>query len=260
MSQNIDYSILDTPDLLQFVFYPRPDTSKAPANAQDYSLPVGDGISLGARFYVHNPGSPSLLYFHGNGEVASDYDEIAPFYLGRGINLFVADYRGYGKSGGMPTIQSLLTDAHPVFTAFKEILRSEGYTAGIFVMGRSLGSMPAVELAARYQDEIKGLIIESGFASLLKVINHLGYPTRLPETIGPGFPNRETIKRVSLPTLFLHGERDSLIPLSEASDLFQNAAGEKSLVIIRGAEHNDIMWRDTEKYFNAISEFVFKGL
>ncbi|MFA5317337.1 MAG: alpha/beta hydrolase [Dehalococcoidales bacterium] len=256
MSQNIDYSILDTPALLQFVFYPRPDNGPAPDCARDYALPTGDGITLGSRFYRHHQDSPSILYFHGNGEVASDYDEIAPLYLEKGLNLFVVDYRGYGQSDGTPTIRNLLADAHPSFQAFQEIRSMEGFSAGIFVMGRSLGSAPAIELAASYPDEIRGLIIESGFASLAEVLSHLGYPTGLPASINPDFPNRETIRRVSLPSLFLHGELDSLIPISESQDLFQNTAGEKSMVTISSAEHNDIMWRDPARYFGAISDFV----
>lgn len=256
MSGGIDYATLDTPALLQFVFYPRPGGAPAPGGAHDYALPVDSGVSLSGRFYRHRQDWPSLLYFHGNGEVASDYDEIAPLYREKGLNLFVVDYRGYGRSGGMPTIRSLLADAHPVFRAFQEIRRKEGFTDGLFVMGRSLGSAPAIELAAGYPDEIKGLIIESGFASLALVLSHLGYPAGLPAAIGPGFPNRDTARRVSLPVLILHGERDSLVPVSEAHDLFQNIAGEKSMVIIRGAEHNDIMWRDPPKYFGAISDFV----
>ncbi|MFH0941599.1 MAG: alpha/beta hydrolase [Chloroflexota bacterium] len=256
ISREIDYATLDTPSLLQFVFYPRPGNAPAPDGAQDYALPVDNGVSLSCRFYRHRPDSPSLLYFHGNGEVASDYDEIAPLYREKGLNLFVVDYRGYGRSGGMPTIRSLLADAHPVFRAFQEIRRKEGDTGGLFVMGRSLGSAPAIELAASYPDEIKGLIIESGFASLAIVLSHLGYPAGLPAAIGPGFPNRDAARRVSLPVLILHGEQDSLVPISEARDLFQNIAGEKSLVIIGGAEHNDIMWRNPARYFGAVSDFV----
>lgn len=252
----IDYVALDTPGLLQFVFYPRQSSTQAPDGARDYALPVDSGIILGSRFYVHHPDSPSLLYFHGNGEVSSEYDEIAPLYHQKSLNLFVVDYRGYGRSGGIPTIRSLLADAHPVFCAFGEIRQREGFTGNIFVMGRSLGSAPAIELGSSYPNEIRGLIIESGFSSLTNVLEHLGYPDGLPEAVGLGFPNHDAIRRVSLPVLFIHGEQDSLVPISEAHDLFRNTAGEKTMVIIKGAEHNDIMWRDPPKYFGAISDFV----
>ena len=77
MSFYTEYSKLDIPDILQFVFYPRRDTSKGPSNSTDYFVPVGNDVSIGCRFYVHNHSSPSVLFFHGNGEVVSDYDTIA---------------------------------------------------------------------------------------------------------------------------------------------------------------------------------------
>lgn len=256
MPPKIDYSALDTPSLLQFVFYPRQSRAPAPDGARDYALPVDDGVSLSSRFYVHHPDSPSILFFHGNGEVSSDYDEIAPFYRQQNLNLFVVDFRGYGKSGGIPTVHSLLTDSHLVLSAFEKIRQQEGFKNSLFVMGRSLGSAPAIELAASYPDKIQGLIIESGFSSLAKILEHLYYPDRLPGAIGDGFPNHDAIQRVRLPTLFIHGEQDSLVPINEARDLFQNTAGEKTMVTIEGAEHNDIMWQNPPKYFGAISDFV----
>ena len=106
------YSILDRPEVLQFIFYPRKDVSKSPPNSTDCSVPVGEGTSIGCRFYVHSHESPSILLFHGNGEVVSDYDGIAPIYHHTGLNLFVADYRGYGASGGTPTFTNMVSDAH----------------------------------------------------------------------------------------------------------------------------------------------------
>ena len=95
---------------------------------------------------------------YGNGDVVSDYDGIAPIYNQQGINLFVTDYRGYGSSGGVPTFTSMITDAHRIFEAFLGILHNEHYTSDVFAMGRSLGSMSAIELAYSYQEQVKGLI------------------------------------------------------------------------------------------------------
>jgi len=251
------YSILDRPEILQFTFYPRKDVRRGPPNSNDYLVPVEDEVSIGCRFYIHHHGSPSILFFHGNGEVVSDYDSIAPLYNQRGINLFVADYRGYGSSGGIPTFTSMVDDAHRIFEAFLDIRRNEHHSSDVFVMGRSLGSICAIELASCYQDQMKGLIIESGFASILRLINYLGFST---ESLGMNdttFPNMAKIRSIALPTLILHGEDDSLIPVAEAGDLFENAAAKrKRLVIINGADHNDIMLVGMERYFTAIREFV----
>jgi len=258
MSHQADYSALDRPELLQFVFYPRKDFTAPPPNATDHLIPVEKGVSISCRFYVHHRDSPSILFFHGNGEVVSDYDYIAPIYNQLGINLFVADYRGYGSSGGVPTFTSMVADAHHLFKGFRGILQEGGYGGRVFLMGRSLGSISAIELASHYGEKIKGLILESGFASTVRLMTRLGFPKELLGITDFGFPNLAKIRTVTLPTLIIHAEFDSLIPLTEARDLFENVATkEKRLVIIPGADHNTIMMVGIGPYFKAIEEFVF---
>lgn len=257
MSQ-ADYSALDRPEILAFVFYPRKDFTRTPSNASDYFITVDKDISISCRFYVHSRSSPSILYFHGNGEVVSDHDYIAPMYNQLGINLFVADFRGYGASQGQPTLSNMVSDATVIFKAFAGILHRENYGQDIFVMGRSLGSISAIEIAYRYQEEIKGLIIESGFAALINLLFHLGFATAPLGIKDPEFPNLASIRTITVPTLIIHGEYDQIIPATEGEVLFHNsAAGDRRLLIIPGASHNDIIWIGKERYFQAIKEFVF---
>jgi alpha-beta hydrolase superfamily lysophospholipase len=253
-----DYSALDRPEILSFIFYPRKDLSEAPSNASDHLIPVDKDVSISGRFYISNQSSPSIIYFHGNGEVVSDHDHIAPMYNQLGINLFVADYRGYGASQGRPTFSSMIADAPIIFKAFTDILNQGHYDGSIFVMGRSLGSVSAIEIACRYQEQMKGLIIESGFASVINLLTHLGFPIEYLGLIDVDFPNRAKVRTITVPTLIIHGEYDSLIPSSEAQALFHNVAAEdKRLVIIPQANHNDIMWAGMERYLEAIRELVF---
>jgi len=257
MTTDSRYSMLDSPEILQFTFYPRQEAHEGPPNSVDHFVPVGEEIAIGCRFYVHHRSSPSIIFFHGNGEIVSDYDMVAPLYTQQGINLFVADYRGYGTSGGTPTFTSMVGDASRIFEAFLHILRSNHYTGDVFVMGRSLGSLPAIELAFCYQEQIKGLIIESGFASISRLLTHLGFPAEHLGIYDISFPNAAKMRTITLPTLILHGEYDSLIPVTEAKDLFDNsAAARKRLVIIDGADHNDIMLVGMERYFAEITKFV----
>jgi len=219
-----------------------------------------DGIQLGGRFYQANPQAPTLIYFHGNGEVAADYEFIAPQYAGINLNILVMDYRGYGTSGGKPTVKNLIGDAVPAYEGVREFLSAEGYTGPSFVTGRSLGSVPAIELAAARPEAFGGLIIESGFGSMSRLLSYLGLGGDLATKIDPDFPNLKRIRDVKLPTLVLHGERDSLIPRAEGESLYRESPAEdKSLVIIRGADHNDIMVRDTATYFNALKDFVIRN-
>jgi len=258
MSQQAGYSALDRPEILQFIFYLRRDFTKTPSNASDHFIPVDKDVSISCRFYIHGQSSPSLLFFHGNGEVVSDYDYIAPMYNQMGINLFVADYRGYGASQGRPTFSNMVSDAPIIFEAFSDILKQGHYTKNILVMGRSLGSISAIEIAYRYQEQMKGLIIESGFASIIKLLSHLGFPTEHVGFKDVDFPNLAKIRTVTVPTLIIHGEYDSLIPSSEGETLFHNAAAQdKRIIIIPQANHNDIMWVGMERYLEAIKKLIF---
>ncbi|MCK4387981.1 MAG: alpha/beta hydrolase [Dehalococcoidia bacterium] len=257
MAEQLDYSILDQPEVLSFIFFPRKDVTEAPANASDYLIPVDKDVSISCRFYVHSQRAPSMIYFHGNGEVVSDYDHIAPIYTQLGINLFVADYRGYGASQGRPTFSNMISDALAIFKAFADILNENHYSNDILVMGRSLGSAPAIEIAYHHQEQLKGLVIESGFASVINLLLHLGLPTESLGLNDTEFPNLAKMRTITIPTLIIHGEYDSLIPATEGKALFENAASSnKNMVIIPNAEHNDIMLVGMELYFKAIKQFI----
>ncbi len=262
----MDLSFLDRPEILEIIFpvvyssFYLPDYLRFPSsNVPTYSIEVEEGITISCGFWVSGKEAPSILYFHGNGETVASHDWIAPFYNQRGINLFVADYRGYGSSNGKPTISNMIADAYTIFSGFKEIIEKEGFRESLFIMGRSLGSMPAIELAFNYQDEIWGLLIESGAANNFRRLwNYLGI-TEKGDALSEEslFLNKVKIRNVHKPTLIIHGEYDGIIAVEEGKELYQNSgAREKRILIIPGADHNDIMVVNQNLYFDTIEEFV----
>lgn len=257
MSQQIDYSLLDRPEILGFIFYPRKDWSPPPAGASDHPVEVGEGVTIACRLYPAGEGSPSILLFHGNGEVVSDHDWIAPAYNRLGISLFVADYRGYGRSSGQPSFCSMAADAPVIFRYFRQL--SESLHGGPqFVMGRSLGSFGAAELASQYPEEMKGLIIESGSADPSRLLSRFGLLVSASSLHALESASRERLRRITVPVLVIHGEYDSIVPLSEGVHFHEAVSAEdKRLVVIPGADHNDIMLVGMQQYFSAISQFVF---
>jgi pimeloyl-ACP methyl ester carboxylesterase len=253
----IDLSPLDQPSILGFIFYPRKDFSDPPRNAFDLSIPVDPQVAISCRFYLGDSTWPWILYFHGNGEVASDYDETAPFYHQIKVNLVVADYRGYGASGGVPTLSDLVRDSHALLSAVKEELTRRSFRQDLWVMGRSLGSISALELAYQFSDRMKGLIIESGASGVVRVFRHLGIPAHGVDLEKIDLGCQKMIKKISVPALIIHGERDNLIPVEEGKHLHKYLGSEKKeLVIIPSATHNDIMFVGLRKYFEALQTFV----
>lgn len=161
-----DYSLIDRPEILRELFFPMYSSSPAPEGARDLSVTAEDGVSLHCRFHLVDPGLPTVLFFHGNGETAPDYDDIAPVFGRVGCNFFISDYRGYGRSTGQPNFANMLADAHPILDACKDAVAEDCTNSRLYVVGRSLGSHPAAELAGRRGGELEGLIICSGFATL----------------------------------------------------------------------------------------------
>jgi len=262
----MDLSFLDRPEILEVIFplvyspfylqdYPRSSSPDAPG----YSIEVEEGITINCGFWVSGKEYPSILYFHGNGETVATHQWVAPSYNQKGINLFVADYRGYGSSNGKPTIANMIGDAHTIFRGFTEIIKKEGFEQRLFLMGRSLGSIPAIELAFNYQDETRGLIIESGAANNFRRLwNYLGISGKgdvlSEESL---FLNRVKIRQVHQPTLIIHGEYDQIISVEEGKELYQSSgAQDKEILIIPGADHNDIMMVEPGLYFDTIEEFI----
>ena len=253
----IDYSLLDQPSIWRYIFYPRRDVTPCPENAFDLSVPVGGEGSVSCRFYMGHPQWPWVLFFHGNGEVVSDYDEIAPFYHRVRLNLVVSDYRGYGASSGTPTLTYLLHDCHAIFSQVKGELARRNFCEGLWVMGRSLGSISALELGHTRQEAVRGLIIESGFPSVVRIIAHLGIPAPGVDLERIDHECVEMIKGISLPCLIIHGEEDALVPVKNARDLYARLGSrEKRLLLVPRADHNNVMIVGFRDYFEALQRWT----
>jgi hypothetical protein len=252
-------NLLDEPAILRVLFHPRRDYGPGPApGVHKVEIKAKDGTLLGGRLHPAAPQAPAILYFHGNGEIAADYDDLAPWYTQRGITLLISDYRGYGNSGGRPTGRHLLSDAVTMFNATGQIMAHNGLTpARLYVMGRSLGSAAAIEVALHAGQQLAGLIIESGFADTFALILRLGLQVESTTEKVDGFGNAIKLGQITTRALFIHGQDDVLIPAFEGEKLYQQcAAQDKQLVLIPHAGHNDLMLVGMEQYFDAIQRFV----
>ena len=252
-------NIVDNPLIAQFLFHPRParpGSSRLP-NAIDGTIPVVDDAVLGYRLYAHKPASPVIVYFHGNGEVAADHDDIAPLYHGVGASLLIVDYRGYGWSTGTPSLSAMIPDVEAVHRAVPGILDQAGLgRSPLVVMGRSLGSAPAIHLASSTGAAYRGLIIESGFAQVIPLLARLGLPFGMLGNPADPVGNLDKMKGLTMPLLIIHGEQDDLIPISQGAMLFEaSPAKVKTFRRFAHAGHNDLLYY-AEEYFQAIGEFL----
>ena len=257
-----DYSELDRPEILMFLFHPRPEWGSPGARQHvvDLMIPVDEDTAIGARFHAAAHDAPNLLFFHGNGEIVGDYDELGTVYTRLGINFFPADYRGYGRSTGSPSVTSMMADAHRILDFSTQWLKENGYWGPVFVMGRSLGSASAIELAAVHADRIAGLIVESGFADTAALLELLGIDVRGLGLHGqPLLRNVEQMSKIDAPTLIIHGENDHIIPHADGKALFDACPSPaKRMLTIPGADHNDLLARGFDDYMHAVRDLVME--
>jgi len=258
----IDYSAFDKPEILLSLFHPRPEQKHLSSSSsfEDILIKVEENIAIGARFYFAGRDAPTILFFHGNGEIVADYDDIASIYVKMGVNFFPVDYRGYGRSNGSPTITSMMRDSHIIFEYAKNWLKEGDYSNALVVMGRSLGSACALELSRAYKEQFAGLIIESGFAYARPLLGLLGIDM---DAMGlgeeEGFRNIDKIRTFDKPTLIIHARNDHIISFTEGQALYDKCpAQEKHLLFIPDANHNDIFLRGIREYMKSIKDFIGK--
>ena len=200
-----------------------------------------------ATLYLPNPGAAvTVLYAHGNAE---DLGQLAPLLdeLRRtGFAVLAFDYRGYGMStGGPPSAAGATSDVEAVYRHAVERLKIP--PSRLVLYGRSVGSGPATDLAARLP--IGGLVLESPFVSAFRVL------TKVPLLPFDRFPNLRHIRRVRSPLLVIHGTDDEVIPVAHGRRLFEAAAQPKQALWIEGAHHNDVPLVGGERYWQALAAF-----
>jgi hypothetical protein len=226
----------------QFIY--RPDVTTAPEgftpadlglDFESITLRTADGLALSA-WYLPSPGARhSLLYCHGNGGDIRDWVHAAPPFVEEGISVLLFDYRGYGKSEGVPSEEGLYQDGETAWQWLTARSKEEGIPASI--LGKSLGSSVAVHSAAQRQPA--SLVLASAFTSMKDVVTHL-----MPWIPGCMLPNLydslSQIPELQCPTLVIHGERDQLVPLAQSQRLYRALQSPKAMRIVKGAGHNDL--------------------
>jgi fermentation-respiration switch protein FrsA (DUF1100 family) len=214
--------------------------------AETLSLTTADGVRISAVHLVNQHAVFTILYSHGNAE---DLGLVAPF-LARlrewGFAVFAYDYRGYGTSQGTPSERGAYLD---VEAAYAHLTQTLGVPPGrIIAYGRSVGSGPAVDLAARRP--VAGLVVESAFVTAFRVMTHV------PLLPFDKFRNVDKIERVSCPVLVMHGVQDDIVPISHGRRLFEAAREPKRFLWVEGAGHNDFTLVAGDRQGQALREFA----
>ena len=238
----------------RLLFFPDRTLAAEPADfglpAEELSIAAGDGVTLHG-WWIEGPGERVLIWYHGNaGDIADRLPNARWFVDTLGVDVVLVDYRGYGRSTGRPDEAGVYLDGLAVYDA----VAARGVAArDIVLFGRSLGGAVATEVAL--QRPAGALVLEAAFRSVRAMAReHYWFvPSAL---VRSRLDNESRIGRVPAPTLFLHGDRDRIVPLDHSRRLFELAAHPEHFHVIEGAGHNDTYLVGGELYAEVWRAFL----
>ena len=217
------------------------------------SIPAGDGTPLPAWLLPAVPASDRsgvIVWFHGNGETLAGLAPIFREFRVPGVALLAVEYRGYGGPG-IATVADVERDAISVWEWLAA--RPDIDMSKVIVYGRSIGSGPAIHLAA--ERAVAGLIVESGFTTMRK-LGHYHMPVVPSFLAGNGFQNLDRIARTRCPILLIHGDRDRVVPFVMGQALAARAGARAEFWALPGADHNDSYAAGGAEYVRRVREFA----
>lgn len=219
---------------------------------------AADGKRMHGWMFRNNKSRDVILYCIGRTSCITNCLENVAMLLESGYSVFIYEYRGFGASEGFnkkqPSIESICQDG---ITAYDYMVYDLGFRASdITVYGESLGTGVASHISLTRP--MRGLILQSGFASLKRIGEHLmpmlrAYPKWLYPKVN--LDTERTLRGSHPPLLILHGQKDEVIPYAHAEILFAAASGIKRLVALPNSMHRFIFHTDQELFTKSVSEF-----
>ncbi|MCF7837522.1 MAG: alpha/beta hydrolase [Candidatus Marinimicrobia bacterium] len=242
------------------LYYPVRTYEFTPANAglsfQDVDYVAEDGCRLHGWWIPHPRARGAIIIFHGNAGNIGDRVWIAKDLHGLECDVFLAGYRGYGRSRGFPSERGFRRDARAAYEVVRAFY-NHAETPPVILYGRSLGAAVALELATR--QPVRGLIMESPFSSTV-AMGELLFPW-LPVRwiVRDRYDNLSRVPAYQGPLLIAHSRDDALVPSAMGRELFAAAHEPKTFVELEG-DHNSGGWDRTPAYWQALNTFIHRHL
>ncbi|MEZ4778616.1 MAG: alpha/beta fold hydrolase [Flavobacteriaceae bacterium] len=213
---------------------PKDAVYQFPENFEEVNFTTADGETLNAlHFTLENP-KGIVLFFHGNKGNLNRWGAFAPTFLQHGYEVFMIDFRGYGKSSGTFNEQKMYTDALVAYGYVRKFYKEDK----IIVYGYSLGSTFAAHIGAAYQP--KHIILEAPFYTMKRAVRHkfLLSPIFL---MRYQFPTYKDIPNITVPTTIFHGTEDPTTSYAESQDLFNLLkVDRKQFISLEGGDHHNV--------------------
>jgi len=238
------------------LYYPAKEILIYPSSAgisfKDIYITTQDNVKINGWFISNPKAKYTLLFFHGNaGNIGDRIDKLQLLYQA-GLNIFIIDYRGFGKSRGRPSEPGFYRDA---FAAYDYLLNTINVKPEQIVLyGESLGTAIAVDLA--FHRKVKALILEDAFSCGWDMAVKI-YPFLPGFIFSNSFDSLTKIKEINAQKLFIHSRDDEIVPFNLAKKLYDRAKGPKEFLETRG-DHNNAFLSSQQSYISSISTFIEK--
>ena len=239
-----------------FVFHPDTDLDMRPEQLglayESVSFKTSDGTTLHGWVFSLAEKSPVILFCHGNaGNISHRLHNIEGL-LKSGFQVFIFDYRGFGKSQGRPSREGVYQDG---LAAYDFLVKERHISPHrIILFGRSLGGAVATEIAVKRK--ANRLILESTFTSTKAMARTMPLFALLSAFLPAHYNNLKKIKTITIPILIIHGNRDEIIPFTMGEQLFEAGSDPKAFYTIEGAGHNDTWLIGGSRYFETLRQFI----
>jgi len=236
------------------IFFPTKNVELTPSaidlSFEDIYVDTDDNIKIHGWFIVNSSAKYTLLLLNGNaGNIGDRFDKIGLLH-GLGMNIFIIDYRGFGRSQGKVSEAGVYLDAK---AAYDYLINSRKIKPEYIILyGESIGSAVAIDLA--WTKKTGGLIVEGAFSKGRDMAKKI-YPFLPAFLFSNIFDSLSKIKKVNVPKLFIHSENDEMIPLSLAEKLYHAAPQPKRFVKIIGG-HNTAFLDSQPVFLAAVGSFM----
>jgi fermentation-respiration switch protein FrsA (DUF1100 family) len=241
----------------RFIFFPDPHLEATPEAVglayEEVYFTTEDGIRLHGWFVPASGARWTLLWFHGNaGNISHRLHNLQQMHRHLRLNVFIFDYRQYGRSQGKISEKGTYLDASAALQTLHQ--RLDLNPQSIILFGRSLGSAVAVDLARRAP--CLALILESPFTSVPDMAAKAMPLLPIGRLLRTRYDSLRKIAQVTVPVLILHGDRDEVVPFEQGQRLFTAANEPKTFYTIPRAGHNDTYMVGGEPYWQAWKRFL----
>jgi uncharacterized protein len=221
---------------------------KFPESFEELNIETKDGYKLNGLLFKVKQSKGLIFYLHGSNEALNTWGKIAPVYNNLNYDIFMLDYRGYGKSGGKVISEDqLYSDAQEVYDKLK-LTYSE---TKIILIGQSVGTGPAAMLAA--YNNPKKLILQAPYYSLPDWILSVA-PDFDTSNMKYQFKTYEFLQKTKAPVIIFHGDADDAIYWGSSQKLSTFFKPGDKLIILRGEGHND--FTKNKDYLEKIKTFL----